>query len=94
MFYKKLNEQAGILSSYRKIASEFYTSRGSLERIQKDFDTKLSEKEETYKNKINKLLTELFNGLTTQKLILEKDGIKKTPLIDLLELKNVEGIAL
>jgi len=85
--YKSMAKNEGVMNAYREAVDEFYQGRASLERVFKDLNEKITD------NTFSKNLTSLFDGLEPSNLKVQKDGIDKTPIIDIFELKNTEGVA-
>ena len=85
--YQAMASNEGVMNAYREAVDEFYEDKASLERVLGDLNEKITD--DTFSDNLNSL----FGGLVPSKLIVQKDGIDKTPIIDIFELKNVEGVA-
>jgi hypothetical protein len=87
--YRVLNTEDGVISKFREAVDELYKDGSLWERMVSDMASKFSYSGKDY----SKELSALYEGLTMKNFKVLKDDTQteKTPLIDLLELKNVMG---
>jgi hypothetical protein len=87
--YRVLNTEDGVISKFREAVDELYKDGSLWERMVSDMASKFSYSGKDY----SKELSALYEGLTMKNFKVLKDDTQteKTPLIDLLELKNIMG---
>ena len=84
--YRSMAASEGVMNAYRETIDALYEDEVVLKRILED----LSQKK---KGEFSDALKALFDGLESSNLTVHKDGMDKTPIVDIFALKNVEGVA-